>query len=203
MDMDIKIKRASFIKNSTDIRDMFSFALPSQVLTAVKVYSAHFYGAPLWDLYGDLAGQVYRCWNTCVKQVWDLPRSTHNFFVESLQSENLTSVRNDIFSQYIGFLGRLGRSVSEEVRIMSVVAGSDIRSTVGRNVSGLKGEFGLDPWCAFPRQFKRSYILYETPEEDKWRLPLLQKLLSERYEMSVCGEDVHYIQGLIESLCSS
>ena len=61
MDMDIKMKRASFIKNSTDIRDMFSFALPSQVLTAVKVYSAHFYGAPLWDLYGDLAGQMYRC----------------------------------------------------------------------------------------------------------------------------------------------
>ena len=58
MNIDIKMKRASFIKNSTDIRDMFSFELPSQVLTAVKVYSAHLYGAPLWDLYGDLAGHL-------------------------------------------------------------------------------------------------------------------------------------------------
>ena len=37
MDMDIKMKRASFIKNSTDIRHMFHFALPNQVLNAVRV----------------------------------------------------------------------------------------------------------------------------------------------------------------------
>ena len=56
MDMDSKMKKATFIKNSTDIKDTVSFALPSQVLTAVKVYSAHFYGASLWVLYGGMAG---------------------------------------------------------------------------------------------------------------------------------------------------
>ena len=36
MDMDTKMKRAAFINNSTDIRHMFSFALPEQVLNAVS-----------------------------------------------------------------------------------------------------------------------------------------------------------------------
>ena len=78
MDMDTKMKRAAFINNSTDIRHMFSFALPEQVLSAVSVYTAHFYGAMLWDLYGEMSGQVFRSWNTCVKLAWGLPRSTHN-----------------------------------------------------------------------------------------------------------------------------
>ena len=69
MDMDIKIKRADFIRNSVDTREMFSFALPTQVLNTISVYSAHFYGSMLWDLYGDMSGQVYRSWNNSVKLV--------------------------------------------------------------------------------------------------------------------------------------
>ena len=36
MDFDAKCKRADFIEKSTDIRLMFSFASPQQVLSAVK-----------------------------------------------------------------------------------------------------------------------------------------------------------------------
>ena len=50
MDFDAKCKRADFIEKSTDIRLMFSFASPQQVLSAVNVYAGHFYGSMLWDL---------------------------------------------------------------------------------------------------------------------------------------------------------
>ena len=86
---------------------------------------------------------------------------------------------------------------------MSVTAGSDIRSVVGRNVANLKEEFNLDPWKDFSRLFKEGYNYHEVPEVDKWRLPLLKQLLGEKYEMKVCGEDTEPISGLIESLCSS
>ena len=95
------MKRASFIENSTEIREMFAFAHPSQVLSAVQTYAGHFYGSMLWDLFGDMAGQVYRSWNTSVKLVWDLPRSTHNFFVEHLLAESFSSVRQSILVQYV------------------------------------------------------------------------------------------------------
>ena len=67
MDMDNRMQRASFIKNTCDIRSMFSFALPQQVLSAISVYSSHFYR--------EKVGQGYRSWNTCSKLVWDIPRS--------------------------------------------------------------------------------------------------------------------------------
>ena len=72
----------------------------------------------IWDLYGTMANQVYRSWDTQVKLVWGLPRSTHNYFVEHLLATDFRAARQQIMWQYVGFLGRLGRSVSSEVRIM-------------------------------------------------------------------------------------
>ena len=79
MEFDCKSKHAQFIQNSTSVRETFKFADPEQVLQvlqAVKVYCCDFYRSMLWDLYGDQAEQLYRCWNTCVKLSWDVPRST-------------------------------------------------------------------------------------------------------------------------------
>ena len=203
MDMDTKMKRASFISSSTDIRNMFSFALPSQVLNAINVYSAHFYGAMLWDLFGDMAGQVYRCWNTCVKLVWDVPRSTHNYFVEHLLAKDWVSVREKILVQYVKFLQRLPRSVSAEVRILQNIVKGDVRSVTGKNCLKLSQEFSLDPSRDSASLFHGAYKLYGLPEQDDWRIPLLNTLLNQRYEMSACGEDLEIVSGLIESLCSS
>ena len=203
MNMDTRMKRAAFIKNSVDTRTMFSFALPTQVLNAIMVYSAHFYGSPIWDLYGEIANQVYKRWNTSVKLVWDLPRATHNFFVDNFLAESFSSVRKNILVQYTSFVKRLGKSVSDEVRIMSRIAGSDIRSTMGKNCHNLKEEFKLDPWKDSTMLFKEAYKYYEIPEVDRWRIPLLRSLLREKYEMYVCGEETEVISGLIESLCYS
>ena len=61
MEYDAKTKRGNFIGTSTDIRDMFGFANPIQVLQAVSVYSAHFYGSMLWNLYGEMVGHFSEC----------------------------------------------------------------------------------------------------------------------------------------------
>ena len=38
---------------------------------------------------------------------------------------------------------------------------------------------------------------------DEWRIELLKKLLDQRWDMVVCGEEVEEISVLINSLCSS
>ena len=157
----------------------------------------------LWDLYGEIAGQGYRSWNTTVKLVWNLPRSTHNYFVENLLAKSFDSVRKKVLSHYVSFLQRLGKSVSTEVRLMSRIAAADIRSGTGMNVFNMKKEFKLNPWLATSDLFKKSYKQYEVPEVDSWRLPLLTSLLTERQEMDVCGDSTEIISGLIDSLCYS
>ena len=181
---------------------MFQFAHPNQVLTAVSMYSAHFYGAMLWDLYGEAAGMVFKSWNTCVKLTWDIPRSTHNYFVEMLAG-SLPSLRQKLLCQFVGFCHKLRSSASWEVRILAGIVGSDVGSTTGKNLKNIEEEFQVCPWSNSTGTFKSVYKGYQVPPEDSWRLPLLRKLLEQRREMITCDEDTGAITSLIDSLCFS
>ena len=66
MEHDTKCKKGRFIQESTEVREMFSFANPSQILKAIQVYCGHFYGLMLANLYGEMANQLFRSWSTCV-----------------------------------------------------------------------------------------------------------------------------------------
>ena len=81
MDHDAVVKRAQFIDMSVEVRSMFSWAAPADILKVLKTYCSAFYGSMLWDLGGEKAGQVYRSWNTAVKLTWSCPRWTRTFLV--------------------------------------------------------------------------------------------------------------------------
>ena len=203
MEFDAKLKRADFIRSSTDIREQFGFAHPRQILQAVGTYSAHFYGAMLWDLFGEMAGQSYRAWNTCVKLAWGVPRWTHNFFVEHVLSDNLPSVRKKVLGQYIGFFNKLLSSKSREIVMLANIVGREMGSVTGKNLFNIENEFGLDPWQCSSLELKKVYSYYMVPEADKWRLPFLVKLLDQRIDMDACGEKTKAVSELIESLSSN
>ena len=133
VERDAKLKRMQFISKSTDIREMFDFAHPTQVLETVSIYIVHFYGVMLWDLYGKEAGKVYRSWNTCVKLAWQVPRSTHTYLVENLLALELPSVKQKLLCQYVGFFKKIRSSCSKEVRILSEIVARDAQTVTGRN----------------------------------------------------------------------
>ena len=71
LDQDIRCRKGEFISSSTEIREMFSFAQPNQILQAVKTYCCSMHNCMTWRLYSDMAGQFFRCWST---------RKTSDFF---------------------------------------------------------------------------------------------------------------------------
>ena len=134
MNYDARMKRALFIDKSTGIREMFSFASPVEVLSAVRVYACDFYGAMLWDLYGETASMIYKAWNTCIKLAWNVPRATHTYFLDHLLGVGFCHTRVDLLTRYSKFFARLLKSASSEVRILANVVGRDVRSTTGKNL---------------------------------------------------------------------
>ena len=157
----------------------------------------------LWNLYGEAAGQAFRSWNTCVKLAWDVPRWTHNYFVDNLLGGGLPPVRKKLLCQFVSFFQKMRTCPLREVRILARVVGRDGNSVTGHNLVQLEREFDMDPWTVPSGRFKADYTGYEVPEQDKWRLPLLEKMLSQRKEMVTCGDDVVAVTELIDSLCSS
>ena len=96
-------------------------------------------------------------------------------------------------------------SKSPEVALVANLVSHDVQSTTGNNLARMKQETGLNPWTATPSMVKTALINNEVsvPEEENWRLPLLEKLLLQRHEMENQLQDVKEIQSMIDSLCST
>ena len=205
MEHDAAIKRATFIRSSVEIRETFKFAAPAEVLKALKIHSNSFYGSCLWDLGGEKAKQVFNAWNYTVKLVWGCPVWTRTYFLQQILSCGHTSARVDIMSRYVKFFHSLRKSASHEVQVMSRYISRDIQSVTGRNLKLIENTAKLNPWTTSSSRIKNALVLeeaVEVPEVDRWRLPYLCSLLSQRREArnQAMEADETRLEELINSL---
>ena len=201
-DYDVQVKKAQFINTSVEIRDTFSFAEPSQVLAAVRVYAGHYYGSMLWQLDSDMVGQFCRTWSTCVKLTYDCPRYTKTWLVENLLAKEFLPVKTELMARYITFYHSLLTSASDEVCFLVKTVTEDVRSTPSRNLNLIRQETDLDPLIASAMQVKLQTKKLEIPANDSWRLETLEFLLKERREREASLQDVSKISAIINALCA-
>ena len=185
MDHDTVVKKVKFIDDSVEVRTMFKWAAPPDILKALKVYCSTFYGCMLWDLAGDKAIQVYNSWNTAVKLAWDCPRQTKTFLVQQVLSCGISSARTDILARFVTFFRGLRTSASMEIRVLANLMGRDFQSTTGRNLRAVSTASGLDPWLVSPCMVKAAVSVKEQVEvlpQEKWRSEYLSSLLRQTQE---------------------
>ena len=138
MGKDCQRARATFIRRNIEVREQLSFAQPRQIMQAIQVLCTDAYGSMLWNLSSDQAEQFFKSWNTCVKLVYGVPRSTFTYLVEGFFAADNTSLRNQVLSRYPGFFRNLLNSPSREVRILAGIVSKDPRSTTCSNLNYLE-----------------------------------------------------------------
>ena len=204
MEFDASCKRAQFISKSLEIRTVFHWASPVEVLRALKIYSSSFYGAMLWDLAGVKARQLFSAWNVAVKLTWGCPRATRTFLLQKVLSSGFSSARADILGRYQMFFLGLRKSASYEVKVLANLTSRDLRTTTGKNLKTVKEASGLDPWTASPTKVKKALIDNEQVEvepENMWRISYLEKLL--RYMQDYRYRAMENEQGELQELINS
>ena len=72
---------------------------------------------------GNKANQLYNSWSTCVKLTWDLPRSTHTYFVEDVLAKDFFTVKQQLVGRFVNFFQKLLKSPCLELRIAANMAG--------------------------------------------------------------------------------
>ena len=155
----------------------------------------------LWPLDSLVAGQYFRCWSTSVKLVFNVPRATHTYFVDNLLAAGFQSSRHQILSRYVKFVRGLLSSPSTEVALVANIVARDMGSTTGRNMAMVRRETQLNPWEASPIQVSNKLPTAEVPQQDFWRLGLLDRYIAKRRSMEINLEDTADITSLINSLC--
>ena len=203
MEHDARSKRMAFITESTDIRETFAWAHPMQILEAIRVYTTSFYGSMLYDLYGEEASKIYRCWKTAVKLAWGVPRTTFSYLVDHVLVGDMTSVRDSLMGRYIMFSKSLTKSATKEIRVLASIASTDSRSNMGSNLMKIKAETGVDPLDKRKHHVMEKLLRSEVPEEEMWRVPLITRLLEENRAMKDTDTDCKNMEDLIDMVCTS
>ena len=87
---------------------------------------------------------------------------------------------------------------------MANLVSRDVQTTTGTNLRLIERETGLSAWITGQVKLKDALVQKETvpvEEREKWRIPLLNKLMIQKQELLYLGEDIEDISGLINSLC--
>ena len=191
--------RASYIGNSNEILNMFEFATPAQILTAVQTYSCALYGSNLWDLYGTAACKLYRSWFTTCKLANNLPPQCHTYIVEHYLSGPLPSLKQIVIKRYVQFVQKLFSGENSVIQQVAALAVSTVRSGTGLNVYNIQREFKKDLLYVN----KQEFILDKTelPENGKETIDLLDNLLNIRSQ-EVDTDIISELDFLILNVCS-
>ena len=185
MRQDCREKRAQFIDSSVKVREAFFFAHPYEQILATEKYCTALYGSNIWDLTSPEAEMVFAAWRTGHKIAWRVHRGCRSYLVQQVLAPHVTSLRVQILCKFRGFFRSLLDSPSTEVAVVARLAARDLRSSVGTNLALLQRETGLDPWVVGPGHL-RAVLLDKArvvvPDQDKWRVPYLERLLAERLQ---------------------
>ena len=158
----------------------------------------------LWNLSGNPAEQFFKSWNTCVKLIHEVPRSTFTYLVEGVFAESQTSLRNQILARYPGFYRKLLASPSKEVRVLARMVSADPRSTTCRNLRYLREVTKMDNVESYSSwRVRESLPVQKVPEKEMWRVGLLTSLMGLRSEKYKMVQDTKSICAMLDSLCST
>ena len=204
MAKDCQRARGKFISKTVGIREELFFARPEQIMQAVQILSTDAYGSMLWSLSSAEAESYFKCWNTCVKLVHGIPRSSYTYLVEGYFAAGQASLRNQVLSRYPGFFRGLLQSPSKEVRVLARIVETDPRSTTCLNLRYLSQITGLNrPACYSSSKIREALPSKEVPDNEKWRLGLITNLIKLKHERYHQVKDFKHICALIDSLCST
>ena len=203
MEKNASVMRAKFIDKSIEIRESFAFAHPDHVIKAMGVFSSDCYGMMLHNLSSPSSESIFKCWNTAVKLIWNVPRSTYTYLVENMLAKNFVLLRHQMYSRYSTFFQNLLKSSSKEVSLLANIVSRDVQSVTSRNIELVTNESGCSPWDYSSMRVKAGLKKTPVPENNEWRMSLLMKMLEHRRTEERKLANTDRLTEMINSLCDT
>ena len=141
--------------------------------------------------------------SSILKLAFKVPRSTFTYLVEGKLARDFITLRNQILARYPDFFMKLLNSPSKEVRLLANIVGRDPQSNTCRNLLHIKRVSELDPWDFSSQRIKLNLPVKGIPEDQQWRIGLMEKLMKMKEQKHIYVEDSTRICAMLDSLCST
>ena len=176
MEKDIEIKRAIFIDNCQNLNNEFETLSPSCQLRLFRIYNTHFTGSCLWDFSGQMINKLWNSYNVNLRIIFDLPFDTHSFIVEELSGGK--HAKQMMYSRYMKFMNSLSKNKRKSLQFLQNVVKNDVNSVTGSNLRKILLDTGHSIIPGVTKKMSLdNYKVYKIPEEEQWRIPLIESLL--------------------------
>ena len=182
----------------------FHYANSDVLMKLVSAFTCNMYGSNTWDLFSPECQKLYRSYNVALRLIYDLPRTTHKFLLESVTGSIHLNVQ--LLSRYVTFAKSLLRSDSFPVRFLSRICCSDMRTVLGKTTARIAGLIGkpnsVEGLSVADVKTKIKYV--ELPPCEEWRLGLIfemRKIMND--EMFNLGFNLNEAVDIFEYACVS
>ena len=201
-DQDVIVKRAQFINKNMELNQEFSFASGRSKFIISNIYNSHFYGSPIWDIFGNATNSFLKSYNRAVRVTFNLPLTTHRNLIEPIsQCHHLMTV---LASRFLGFLVKIRESDKIIPKMLLNHVMRDVRSTTGSNLRKILLQTEKDDIFELSKADGAKIRYHPLEKADQWKRLVLSDLIDIRdgsLQVEVLSNDE--VQKFIEIICTT
>ena len=203
MQQDCSVKRGKFIGKINSLRQEFHFADPSIQIKLLNIYTTSFYGSCLWEVFGHDCERFYTSWNIAVRNVFNLPWTTHRYWIEAISNSLHPKVM--LCARHVKFHKTLTSSKKLSVRFLSRLVEDDLRTRFGQTLSNIRRECQVELNSKLSPSLVKTVMRYQKFwENERWRTEPLGELLQVREgQLELAAFTYDEIKTMLEFLCTS
>ena len=202
MRSDCLAKRGKFIGIVNAMMQEFHFVNPDILVKLINIYATSFYGSVLWKLNSPQVDKIYKTWNVTIRNIYGLPWKTHRYWVEKISG--CYHPKTFLSSRMVKFAKSLIQCNKVGVRFLASLCLEDRRTVMGMNMSNIADEASADIGTLTPTNVKNALKYSSFPEDEEWRIPVVQELLDLRSSRqlidNMTSEDIN---SMLDLLCTN
>ena len=202
MKTDCVLKRGAFIGKISSLLQEFHFVEPPVFVNLMNIFTTSFYGSNLWDLYSTEVDRIYKSWNVTMRNVFNLPWTTHRYWIETVSG--CSHPKTFLSRRYVKFAKSLASSRKTSVRYLASLCIDDKRTLLGRTLDRIAAECGVGVPSLNTTTVQKLVKYFDVPGDQLWRVPLLRELMEARAKKcSIENLTTEEIAHMIEDICTS
>ena len=202
MKCDMRNKRAQYITKNNDLCQEFAFCHPLTKFHLNQVYNSSFTGSPIWDLFCRESEMIFNSWNTSFRIMFDLPLSTHRYFVQPVSTK--LHLKNLLMKRFLSFLSQIQKSSKFLPGLLLNLVKHDVRSTAGSNLRNIMPLTGRNSIEEIKERDVVDVEYAPVNQEDHWKIQMVMEVIDVRDgQLQLENFSKEEIEDTLEYLCTS
>ena len=172
------VKRAKYIGKNNELQQEIHFSHPDIQFEINRIYNSHFTGSSLWDLFCKESTMVENSWNVSFRTMYNLPRSTHRYFVEPISGK--THVKTILIKNFLSFISQIENSKKLASKALLTVIKNNVSTVTGSNLKNIMKLTNRETVKEITVSDIKQLKYHPIPDEEEWRIGIVRDIIDIR-----------------------